>query len=322
MKTGSTTTKAVGAAVATGEYLGKVGSSGVSTGPHLHFELRASSAANAAVIDPFNGSCNTVASAWASQRPYRDSHINRLSTHTAPPVFPQCPNTTEITNLSDRFDPGAQVTFVAAYRDQGRGQRATFRVLRPDASVFATWSFDSAEVNGSPEFYSGSYWFWSYALPQNAPSGDWIFESRYEGETRQQVFRVGTAAALIADPRGLTGAWYEAATSGQGFELQWIEPDRLLVFFYGHHDDGQNFFLVGTRDGRFGYHQAIEIPLVDTHGGRFNGFVAANIRNNPWGTLRLTFPDCDTASAVLTGLDGTQIMALTRLTRAPGLRCE
>ena len=40
MKSGSPTSKPIGATVAVGEYLGSVGSSGSSTAPHLHFEIR------------------------------------------------------------------------------------------------------------------------------------------------------------------------------------------------------------------------------------------------------------------------------------------
>jgi murein DD-endopeptidase MepM/ murein hydrolase activator NlpD len=50
MKKSSVTAKPVGATVASGEYLGIVGSSGSSSGPHLHFELHD---AGNQVIDPY-----------------------------------------------------------------------------------------------------------------------------------------------------------------------------------------------------------------------------------------------------------------------------
>jgi murein DD-endopeptidase MepM/ murein hydrolase activator NlpD len=57
MKAGTLTTKNVGASVAQGEYLGVVGSSGNSTGPHLHFEVYDS---GNNLIDPYAGTCNTT----------------------------------------------------------------------------------------------------------------------------------------------------------------------------------------------------------------------------------------------------------------------
>ena len=132
----------------------------------------------------------------------------------------------------------------------------------------------------------------------------------------------GGSARPINDPRGLTGAWYEPATSGQGIELQWLAGERLLLFFYGHRDDGSNLFLVGTRDGRFDYGQEISVPLVVTRGGRFNGLDPMAIRREPWGSVRLVFDSCDAATAVLSGLDGTQALVLERIALAPGLPCD
>lgn len=87
LKKNSLTTKNVGDSVSQGEFLGVVGSSGSSTGPHLHFETYD---ASNVLQDPYQGSCNTKNnfSYWIEQPAYRDSKINKLMTHSAPPVFP------------------------------------------------------------------------------------------------------------------------------------------------------------------------------------------------------------------------------------------
>ncbi|MFN8287676.1 MAG: M23 family metallopeptidase [Chitinophagales bacterium] len=58
---------AVGDTVKGGQVLGLVGSSGVSSGPHLHLEVHDTTGK---VIDPFKGNCNTGAGLWKEQLPY------------------------------------------------------------------------------------------------------------------------------------------------------------------------------------------------------------------------------------------------------------
>ena len=58
---------AVGESVSMGDTLGFVGSSGISTWPHLHFEVNNG---NYGLIDPWHGDCNTDPSRWVDQYPY------------------------------------------------------------------------------------------------------------------------------------------------------------------------------------------------------------------------------------------------------------
>lgn len=322
LKQGSVTALPIGTSIAAGQVLGKVGSSGISTGPHLHFEVRATNAVNAAVIEPHNGACNTPPSAWTSQRPYRQPAVMRLSTHGAAPKFPQCPDTTDAPNFKDQFNPGEQITFVAAYRDLANNMTSTHRVLNPDGGVHSSWNFTPSEDPDMPAVVNGAYWYWQQTLPANAKSGLWTYETTMNGVTKRHNFRVGTNTTPIADLRGLIGAWYEPATSGQGLEVHWINQDLLLVFFYGHRNDGKNFFLVGQRNGAFEFGQTIDVALYETIGGRFDNFDPTLIQRPTWGVMSLTFNSCTSAVAELSGNDGDKTLVLERLGRTHGLDCN
>ncbi len=150
LKNGSITSKPVGSAIAAGEYLGVAGSSGGSTNPHLHLEIRDS---EDDVVEPYSGPCQTDPSWWAEQRPYYDSAVNLIATHDVPPVFPACPMT-ETPNFQDHFDPGATVHVALYFRDFLAGQVAELKMIMPDGTSWQEWDHSIAD----PPHYSGAYW--------------------------------------------------------------------------------------------------------------------------------------------------------------------
>lgn len=182
LKRGSLTAKGVGSAVAAGEYLGLVGSSGNSTGPHLHFELH-DAAWNR--IDPYAGSCNgtTTASWWQSQPAYNDSAVLKVMTGSAPVEWADgCPGQ-DITHEQEVFRPGSRVIFTAFYRDQLAGQPGAYRILKPDGSLYVEWDHASTAAR-----YTLSYWWWAFDFSPAAPAGTWTFEVDFQGRTARQPF--------------------------------------------------------------------------------------------------------------------------------------
>lgn len=186
MKSGSLTPKNVGDLVVVGEKLGNIGSSGFSTGPHLHFELY--DAANN-LTDPYSGPCNTTPTWWSPARSYYEPTVNAAFTHSFPPSFNTCPLPVT-TNLKDTFYCSDNIYFIGYFRDEQLNQNATYTVKRPNGTVFNSWIFSSIAN------YSAFYWYWNDVIPINAPTGTWTFDVSYMGQTCTHPFEVICNIAL------------------------------------------------------------------------------------------------------------------------------
>lgn len=184
LKRDSLTNRPVGARVARGDYLGIVGSSGNSTGPHLHLELYD---ADGNLTDPFAGPCNFLGgvSWWEQQRPYFDSGVNEMTTGTAAPDFGTCPEPTT-SHRQDVVVRGRPVYFTTYFRDLRPEQRATHTIFTPDGTPFSQWV---VQTDGSyyPAYYSYS-WYDTFA-PKGA-LGEWRFRAELDGVAYEIPFTV------------------------------------------------------------------------------------------------------------------------------------
>lgn len=176
MKKESLTTKHVGDRVNAGEFLGVVGSSGNSTGPHLHFEVYD---ATYNLVDPYQGSCNflNAESWWKKQPDYYQPRVNKLTTASAAPRFADCPNPAT-TNIKNTFQPGDAVYFSAYYRDQLNDSASHYSIARPDGTIYANWDHTTPVPH-----YAASYWNWYYTNFAHADlMGIWTFSVAYRGD--------------------------------------------------------------------------------------------------------------------------------------------
>jgi hypothetical protein len=186
MKNGSLTTKSVGQTVAVGEFLGKVGSSGNSSGPHMHLEVYDPSNH---LNDPFAGPCNNfnVNSWWISQRPYMDAAINHIATNFDPPVWNPC-SQEDVKNERDYFTNTDTIFLMDYFRFLSLNDSCVITIFRPDNSVWSSWSWHNTWST-----YNAAWVYWWMIAGSAEPDGQWKFQTDYMNQTYFHYFWLGPA---------------------------------------------------------------------------------------------------------------------------------
>ncbi|WP_421785623.1 peptidoglycan DD-metalloendopeptidase family protein [Hyphobacterium sp.] len=200
------TDRQIGDRVEAGDFLGFVGSSGISTAPHLHFELRHPDIPGF-VVDPYEGICGQGETMWRHQHNYVDPVITAIFTHNYTPEnvsdsFCQ----PEYPRFRTDFGPGDRVYVGLYVRDRAIGAMSSLSVQDPSGTTVFTHDFPEATTFAAAGDYQTSF-----VLADDATPGQWVIRAEYGLDVRERAFYVGgshvaearLAAALLPNSRSV-----------------------------------------------------------------------------------------------------------------------
>jgi hypothetical protein len=195
----------VGDTVEPNENIARVGSSGNSSDPHLHFELWWDSVE---VVDPFTGPCGNRQSLWMNEPAYDTTFGVWISGLTS--FIPDLDTLREEPPGRQIFHAGdSAVAYWALLKGLKAGDSLTLRWLQPDNGLWFTFHY--RVPNDAWYFY-----FWSYIdVPLMYQAGNWKAQLLRNGKAANEVLfqqaapsnlvQTETRSVLTVEPNPVNG---------------------------------------------------------------------------------------------------------------------
>ncbi|MFN9720151.1 MAG: peptidoglycan DD-metalloendopeptidase family protein, partial [Planctomycetota bacterium] len=149
----------VGDKVQVGDFLGFAGSSGFSTGPHVHFELQYLEHSVETMLD--------AGTFWLTPPAYPSDYRHAIKSGFSS-LAPTDSEWAEEPETMSTFKRGDRVHFWVVAGAMLPHDTRTIRFLRPDGSTY----FEQIDNQGAT-FYASSQWYYYVTLPSDAPTGLW-----------------------------------------------------------------------------------------------------------------------------------------------------
>ncbi len=187
--------------ITAGQFLGLVGSSGISTGPHLHFEPGEYVGLNWSARDPWNGSDNALPSLWQSQPAYVGTAPLRIFDLGVTNVDgvggnPASPNWNLFKDgIVQPAVFGATEPYVLFWvsLQAPAGTSFTMEILQPNGATYASYPLTLGSYT-----YANTYVYWSWNGYVDAGDyGTWTVRIRQSSTTiASSTFTAGATTQL------------------------------------------------------------------------------------------------------------------------------
>jgi murein DD-endopeptidase MepM/ murein hydrolase activator NlpD len=318
LKKDSVTRKKVGDSVEQGDYLGVVGSSGYSTGPHLHLGLRDS---GSRLIDPYAGACNLDIdeSWWENQESYYEKSIISVTTHSASPEYPPCPQL-EVPHFKNEFAPTDSIFLSVAVRDFEDVNSIDVQLVAPNGQIAWQQTYTQDEFEFAPNIAIT----WGLQFSNAIPEGQYTWRATYEGRSLSHIFHVGSGPddpAAIPANNAYTGLWYDTDLDGEGFNVVTANAGTIF-YFYGNDNRGNRLWLISdVVPGPIQANGSITVRVYESTGGIFALPIQSSRGLAAWGTLTIRFNTCESGEATLSGADGDKVSRIVKLVGISGAGC-
>ncbi|OAB61386.1 hypothetical protein AY599_24625 [Leptolyngbya valderiana BDU 20041] len=123
----------------------------------------------------------------------------------------------------------------------------------------------------------------------------------------------------------LSGTWFDPDHTGEGYTVQWLDTEQVLVMWFSYDSEGRQYWMLGLGDN-LGEGNAIRLEgVVSARGARFGrAFEADDVELIDWGSIEMDL-SCLTGTAgyesLLPGF-GSGSFELVRLSFIEGLVCD
>lgn len=122
----------------------------------------------------------------------------------------------------------------------------------------------------------------------------------------------------LVNDAGLNGLYYDPVNPGHGFEVNVYEAG-LIVYYFGQTANGGQLWLISELfEGDIDFDSVVQLPMFTVSGTFGQPVMPAD----EWGSLSIRFNSCDSATAIMDGLDGAFQVELVKMTGLEGVSCK
>ena len=238
MKNGTVTNKPIGSSIQAGEYLGKIGSSGNSSGPHLHFDVRD---ANNELIDPNH--VDPAQSRWITPLEYLPSAMPDIIISDEDISYDDsCDDGThdfqsEFFTRKNTFELGETVRIFRFFNNTKDDQTTLQEMIKPDGSK-AWVQTDYINVNWQILIYVSQL-----NISTTDQVGTWTFRETYAGKVYERSFEVidpstsqTTCSIPTWDPEQVYRKDDLTAYNGNVYRADWYRKNHNPEEYSGPHE--------------------------------------------------------------------------------------